>query len=232
MRYVLIVLITLGLALPGLAGDFIPTQSATVDLNGDGKPDTIAVKAIAPAGTFRLTINDQSITGKLSNPTDGLVVVDLLRGDKLQEIDVHTPGPSDDDQHRLFWYDGKTIRPASPLLMRWPEFNANGIVYMNDWMGFWEQTDKYVLNTKTHMLEKVPQEFYYVGKEAKVEKSIPICQTRGNNKVVANLLPKSTVQVLIYSNGWYLLKSSTNLTGWIREKEIYGGNFSGLLFAD
>jgi len=82
------------------------------------------------------------VKGELSmGGADGFIIIDIDTSDKYKEIAVHTPGPSDDDEYIIYWYDGNSIKEVGRV-SRWPTFPGNGIVYVDDWMGFWMKRDK------------------------------------------------------------------------------------------
>lgn len=212
-------------------------KKAKFDLNGDNKAETILISEITGCGDFVLKVDKISIKGQLSYKVDGLIIIDIDKADKYKEIAVYTLGPSDDVEYLIYWYDGKSIKEMGRLA-RWPKFLGNGIVLVDDWMGFWSKRDKYILNKKTRTLELVPQELYYVGIEATVERSFPIYKTRTGSKIVANLKPNSKILILVcdpspddYLSHWYLIKSETGLIGWTQERSLYD-NVEGLPIAD
>jgi hypothetical protein len=204
--------------------------STQEDLNGDGNIEDIMLSTNTEPGVFVLKIGTCSTKGKFESTledTDGFIIVDIDEADTYKEVAVHTPGPSDDDEYLIFWYDGKTIKEVG-YVSRWPVFYGNGIVNVDAWMGFWSMREKYVLDKKLRILQRVPQEFYYVGVDAEVIETFPIYKTRGASHVVANLRPKSECLILVcdpspvqYGDDWYLIKSTTGLVGWTQEKTMY-----------
>ncbi|WNG14303.1 hypothetical protein [Cystobacter fuscus] len=98
------------------------------------------------------------------------------------------------------------------------EIRGNGIVLVDDWMGFWHRRDKYVLEAKKGQFREVEQDLYGVGREAKVMKSFPLQRSLTDSSVVANLAPDTEVLVIAAAraSNWYLIKSSTSLMGWAR----------------
>lgn len=210
---------------------------ALFDLNGDGLLEVINLTHADIEGRFTLKINNLQFSEQLSDSVDGFILVDIDKGDRFVEIAVHTPGPSDDDEFLVLRYKGDTIEPLGKL-SRWPYFFGNGIVYVDDWMGFWKKREKYILNQKTEQLEKVPQELYYVGTEATVSKSFPIYRTRENKEIVANLREKSQVVIILcdpsnkdYLKHQYLIKSESDLLGW-SSLETLAYSLEGLPWAD
>ena len=205
--------------------DFV--KSAKVDLNSDGEIDSISLSISQDGMKYTLSINDSKVEGKFEDgECDGFVVFDIDTSDKYKEVAVHTPGSSDDDVYAFYFYDGKSIQKMGEL-SRWPEIKGNGIVYVNDWMGFWQKTEKYILDKQSRKFVKTPQEFYFVGIEATVKESFPIYKTRDFKEVVANLKEKSKILIVLcepnsqdFQKNRYLVKSETNLLGWCEEKTL------------
>ncbi|MBE0433547.1 hypothetical protein IBX73_08800 [candidate division WOR-3 bacterium] len=226
LRLALLLYMAAGVSLCG-AFDFVMSQA--IDLSGDGVVDSIRLSASPENGEFTLFVGASRVTRAFEGgeSASGFVVVDIDKTDKYQEIAVHSPGPSDDDEYFLFWYDGALIHEMA-YFGRWPEFYGNGIVNVDGWMGFWKKREKYVLNAETRKLEHVPQELYYVGVEANVRKSFPIYRTRTKSDIVANLSPNSACLIMVCDTSpaqpmenWYLIRSSSELVGWAPDIAIY-----------
>lgn len=207
-------------------------MSGNVDVDGDGGPESITVTMGEGYGEFTLSIDGMTTVGMFEmGDTDGFAVVDIDSSDPYKEIAVHTPGPSDDDEYLIYFYDGTSIKEMGRL-SRWPKFSGNGIVLVDGWMGFWSIRDKYVLDKRTRILRHVPQELYYVGVEAHAKKSFPVYKSRTGSDVIANTMPNSNFLILAcdpspkclnkygevdnYSCDWYLIKTVTGLVGWVR----------------
>lgn len=211
--------------------------SKTVDLDGDGRPDTIGLEIHEETDSYILTVNGHIAKGTLEF-VDGFKIIDIDTSDRRKEIAVHSPGPSDDDVYIIYDYDGKSLKRMATL-SRWPVFLGNGVVYVDNWMGFWTIRRKYQLDSKKRQLNCVPQEFYYVGVEATVRRSFPILQRRDDRSaVVAKLKPNSKVMILLcdpspkaYGDDWYLIKSESGLVGWTKEKG-FTEKFHQLPYAD
>ena len=215
-------------AVPAGAQGDEPVKSANVDLDGDGKPDAVALTPGAD-GKFTLKVGAVTLQGNASgNEVSGFTVVDLDTGDKWKELLVHSLGDLDDD-HRffLYGYDGRAVRSLGDVRAL-TEAKGNGIVLVETWMGFWQQREKYTLDRKAWKLTQVPQELYAVGVEATVKKSFPLVRSRTESAVVATTAQGSKVQVLaagVPPKGdreqiWYLVKSSSGLLGWVRGKAL------------
>jgi hypothetical protein len=232
---------------PLLTSAFTFVTSAKVDLNKDGRVETIAISDFRDTGEFLLKINGISTTGRLNEGRpDGFTLVDIDKRDAYTEIAVHTPGASDDDEYLIFWYDGRTISEMGRL-SRWPKFLGNGIVHVDGWMGFWTKKEKYLLDKNSRILHKIPQELYYVGVKAFVKESFTIQATRESSKILAKLRPQSNILILLcdtspecrnkdgeadnYFCDWYLIKSVTGLVGWARLGSFWK-KVEGLPWAD
>jgi hypothetical protein len=213
-----------------VGGGFV--MAAKDDITGDGVKEDISIVPDADSSGFLLTVNSSKIKGKLSNgPVDGFQIVDVLADDGFKEIAVHTSGPSDDDQYIVYRFNGSTITQLA-MFERWPKFLGNGIVYVDDWMGFWKKREKYQLDQAKNQILIVPQQYYFVGIDIKINKSFPIYKyyekynkTAVAKPVIANLKETTTATILLYAplpttkNGgetpeWYLIKSESGLLGW------------------
>jgi len=236
----------------GLTPQTNPTyfvMSGNADLDGDGRPESIT---LAPGGTFGefiLSVDGVKTVGMFDfDAADGFAVVDISTADAYREIAVHAPGPSDDDEYLVYSFDGASLKEMGRLA-RWPTFSGNGIVLVDNWMGFWLIKDKYVLDTSTRTLRHIPQDLYYVGVEGHAIKSFPVYRTRSGSEVIANTRPDSVFLVLAcdtsptclnaygdaddYSCDWYLIKTVTGLVGWVRCETLMDyETVDGLTWAD
>lgn len=192
-----------------------------IDMNSDSKIETISVKQInSDSYKYRLTINESEIDGNLNEEIDGFLVIDINKWDKYKEIAVHTSGPSNDDVYMIYWYDGKNIL-FMDTLARWPEFIGNGIVYLNNWEGFWSPREKYQLDNLTRKLIHFEQPAYYVGFKTKINKGFNIYLDKDLKIEVATLADSSEIEIILcdkkgktYFDYLFLIKSATGLVGW------------------
>ena len=212
--------------------------STTVDLNSDNKTEIVKVENTDNLHEFRLTIDNNEILGKYEDgDTDGFKVIDINTRDKYKEIAVHTPGSSSDDVYMIYWYNGKEII-FMDRLARWPTFNGNGIIYLNNWEGFWSSRDKYRLDDTSRKLIRIEQFAYYVGDTVKVKKGFVIYKEKELINKVALLSDGSEIMLILcdktnqrYFDYTYLIKSKSGLLGWSNFKQI-SENTEGLRFAD
>lgn len=226
MRMLIISTMFLLLTLGAVAEEFV--TSATADLNSDKAADAISLTNARDGTSYTLTVGTarvvETLDARLNERAKGFQVVDLDRTDRFQEIAVALVGDSSEST-RLYSFDGARINRMAELALL-PSFHGTGIVYVQSWGGFWLRTDKYVLNAKTRTL--TPQPFYYVGVEATVLVSLPIYAGETKKTIVAHLQPKSRVTILLNHGDWYLLKSTTGLTGWLPAAEITPQHFDDI----
>ncbi|NMO18879.1 hypothetical protein HPC49_20150 [Pyxidicoccus fallax] len=216
------------LAAPAVhAGDDGPVKSASVDLNGDGKPEAISIEWDEAKDQFILKAGTATIRGATDgNEPAGFTVVDIDSGDKRKEVAVGTGQTDYDKQQHLFAFDGKAFKALGsvPALT---EARGNGIILSDSWQGFWNRRDKFTLDAKAGKVTEVPQEMYAVGVEATVKQSFPLARSRTEKTPVATLAQGSKIQVFAAApvgkkgGGYlYLVKSSTGLLGWASEKDL------------
>jgi hypothetical protein len=225
-------------------------KTAFADLTGDGNKVTITYTADAQNdGGFTLKISTVTlhVADKAMESPSGFQLAKIDSSDRYTEIVVYEPAGSDWNDYLFYWFDGHAIHRMNAgdrlLFFGYPSFPGNGCMYAAQWMGFWQATNKYQLDKKTHTFKFVPQEFYYISAPDEqghdkpvygtVRKSIPIYETRTKKAVVANLRVGSKVLFLLCdhtANNWYLVKSESGLVGWINELSIQP-NFDGLDWA-
>ena len=211
---------------------------AKVDLNSDNQLETIKLENTDKPYEYKLTINDKEVTGSFdAEYSDGFKVIDIDVDDKYKEIAVHTQGPSDDISNIVYWYNGKEVLLIEQLHGT-VIINGNGIIYLDNWEGFWTSRDKYVLEKITQDLHLTQQFAYYVGVKAKVKKGFTIYKETDLINKVASLSEGSEIELLLcdktkreFFDRRFLIKSASGLTGWSDLKTIQE-NTEGLTWAD
>ena len=208
-------------------------KTATVDVNGDGKPDTVSLAVKAEANQFTLSINSARITASYEdtyNNIPGFQVLKLNGNSKVRYLAVLLSGESDLRETRLYLYNGKMIRPAGvvPDAITAP----TGIVYAQWWMGFWQCKGKFAPGANG-VVKIVPQAAYFVGKSGKASNTFIIRSApTATAPLVANVAPGSTVELLLFKplgaapddpeKGYYLIKTVSGLCGWVDYKDMKG----------
>jgi len=227
----------------------------TIDLNADGKKDVISVKKIKDSTdhTHILHINDQKFKFHAEDegePIKGFEIKDLDKSDKFKEIVVQYVNNYDNFRYKFFRYDGKKIHYmgyAYSLWMQMPILHKKGRVISKNHMGFWTLNELYKINQKTHKLEVVPQDLYYVGISYEMTCERPIYAKKGSSVVIDTLYPKTNAQILLFDSdlnpaqkkdeddshypGWYLISTENGVLGWLRYKDVIDPCFKDLVMA-
>jgi hypothetical protein len=207
-------------------------RSASADLNGDGKPEKIAMTSQGENPVrFTITVNGVKFVNKAESFTDqapGFRVVKIDSVGKARQLAVRFIGPNDYGETRFFRWDGKALHLIGAVPNA-ENITGNGAIYARVWMGFWACKQKYAFNPKTQMLIYVPQPAYYAGTPATVKNTFPIyLEHTSGSSVIANVSPGSKIQLVLFwtstalpensteKNGWYLIKTATGLCGWAR----------------
>jgi len=204
-----------------------PVRSATADLDGDGKKEPLSLEWKNGDAQFVLKAGGATLRGDAKDSeVSGFVIVDLDSGDKWKELAVSTGMTDSDHQVFLYGFDGKSLKPLGSV-RNLTEARGNGIILSDEWGGFWTRREKYVLDRKAWKLNAVPQDLYYVGREATVKQSFPLQRNPTSKDVIANVAQGSKIEVLAAAPStrkgeryWYLVKSTTGLLGWTREEAL------------
>lgn len=185
----------------------------SVDLDGDGKPETI-------------TVDDRGVrVGKHLIECGGealceVQIHDLSSEDKVKELVTIDTGPRDDRSARIY-----RLEKSGPVELRWSNSNlsfsevhttGSGILLTDSRERLYIKREKWVLEGE--VLTLVPQPFWAAGMEVGIDRSAPILRTIGGAEVVANIKAGSRITLLLESAEsptWFLVKISSGLTGWI-----------------
>lgn len=213
-----------------------PVTSAVADLDGNGRKEKVWITTVKNVKShldyFTLHVDKADIEINAEH-VYGLVIVDVDRSDPYKEIDVSTNSGGDATDHKIYWFDGKSIRQMANLIWK-ADYKGNGIVLGQNWNCYVMITDKYVLDKKSRKLVLVPQEMYYIGLKHKVTQSFPVYYSRQSKSVVANVERNSTITVLIYvpapagtnsdkhdvMDEWFLIKTQSGLLGWVQLRTL------------
>ncbi len=238
MKKFIAVFLFLSFSIYGISQDFVFTEKT--DLNSDNIQDEVSLIQNDDL-SLTLTVNNISKNFEFEFDYDevsGFKIIDLNKNDVFREIEINASGPGGENFIKLFWFNGKGIHfintfKASLIV------NGNGIVYADNWEGFWTRRRKFTLNKSTHTLTETPQFAYYVGiKNITVKNYVSIYADEELTKKTATLSKNSKIQILLckkdasnYLKDLYLIKSKSGLIGWIKyselEKNCSGFNFAG-----
>jgi hypothetical protein len=198
-------------------------HNAEIDLNGDNKIDAVKLKSLGSGSDYILFINNSIVKGTFENldeTTDGFILIDIDKRDRYREVAVHNPGPSDDDEYDIYWYDGKRIKKIGTY-GRWPEFPGNGTMVLGKFMGFWTKKELYTFDNKKKKFNLVKKSLYPVNVNIIVKEPFFIYSARSIRSKAHRLFAGEKINLVECDTSgakenrmWYRLKSETGKTGW------------------
>jgi hypothetical protein len=213
-------------ALPVFAAEESPVSKAQADVDGDGKPEEVTLKAEGATG-FVLSVGRAQVRSSLEGGAKGFTLIDLGVRDARREVLVHGQGKV--PAYLLFrWHEG-ALQPL-PLPPGRPSASGNGILLTDVSMGFWEQRHKYLYDAGKPGFTEVPQPLYYVGKVLEPTQPITLQVSRSDTATVAQVGKGGSAVLLAYSpdprapadaeRGWYLLKGRGGVLGWVQRPAL------------
>ncbi|MCB9674470.1 MAG: hypothetical protein H6737_05090 [Alphaproteobacteria bacterium] len=188
-----------------------------VDLDGDGKPETVKYDA-----------ESQKVSiGKHTIDCDGdpcsLEAHDVSSSDKRREVAVCAHGPRDDKSCDLYTIvDGKLQKYT--WSKEWPppsvQTSGNNIVLVVDTyrQRLYQRTEKYKVDG--FALTEVKQPIYTADKPRMlpVDRTFALLYAPDSKEVIANTRANSEIAVLGehgQKDGWMLVRLSSGITGWV-----------------
>lgn len=194
----------------------------SADLDGDGKPEVITVDdSGVKVGKHLITCGGMALCE--------VQIHDLSSEDKIKELVTIESGPRDDKYARIY-----RLEKGGPVEMRWSQeehyaesiqTSGNGILLTDTRERLYIKRQKWV--AKGGVLTLVAQPFWAVQTEVGIDRSVPIVRTIGGSETVANIKADSRITVLLESPDtpeWFLVKTSTGLTGWISLESLRGAS--------
>ncbi len=220
--------------------------TALVDLNTDGRKDTVVLECEPGGDSFKLNVNGQSITGTGDNLDGVMFICDIDTGDGYKEIAVTESGPSSDEATYFFYYDGGGINFMGKVQ------GSGSVVWMTGNGTFstktrgnilhtWFFTDHYRLSS-SHRLENVPQQYYRMNTVVTVRQELKLQKSPADAATAVVLEPGEDVLLTRSDNReWCEVQNSEGITGWfavegfntVRGTDMSASDyFEGLNFAD
>lgn len=204
------------------------TESCTsvfVDLNGDGRKETVAISVdyIGPDGPqYKLLIADTFHFGPANaNPEGSFSIVDIDSGDRFLEIAVFDYGPSDDLTTEFFFYDGHRIRPMG-VVQGFASVNGRRRIFTRTRgaiLHTWFYPDEYIL-TRSHLLRHVDKPLYEMNTRVTILQDISIRRFRRANSPRIALKAGETAIIDVTDNReWCHIRTASGRSGWFSVNE-------------
>ncbi|MCO4748022.1 MAG: hypothetical protein KC912_24730 [Proteobacteria bacterium] len=194
--------------------------TSSVDLDGDGKNETIEVSEdTLRVGNARVDCG--GYTACEVTPTD------VKSSDNKKELLVCEHGPRDDQYCRLYRYDGRMLKELpfegeehgqSKIII-----NGSGIVRTSQWAHrLYTRVDKWTLDGDK--LVRTPQPMYGANETFRVAATFQLkLEPNAKSKTIANTKPDSDIVLLAEHGtheGWFLVMLSSNITGWVHQSTL------------
>jgi len=224
---------------------FAGTKDTTLtgDLNRDNILDKVKVSFVTNDGMYSYLEGDFSVDINGDVYRDKCAEAEIYDV-KIVDIDEMNPavliscyGTGDVGEYFFFRYKNKKVDKAGSIKL-WGsiEVPGNGKILSNDWMGFWNLTGEYVMNS-SGKLEMVKKDSYDVNVEGTASETFKILKSREDNSSVVEDIKPGTKFTLLkcditpvckneagyddeYECDWYLLKSANGKQGWVRLKNF------------
>ncbi|MGF1656719.1 MAG: hypothetical protein ACFCU3_07040 [Verrucomicrobiales bacterium] len=221
--------------LPSLAAAEIKIK---LDLEGNGQSRELVVRALGNE-TFAVQGLDQELRlaefdqDFFHNDPPELKAVTPFPGRSTQWLQFTLIGSSDYNEHVFISLNNGRLEIVGRLRgqggIRVP---GNGSIIQEVWMGFWTRIIKHQIHPDG-VLREIEAEFAAVGVTGKVTKSFEILARRDSTEILGIPQLNSEVEVILWApgtaarndwerNDWYLIHTSTGLTGWIDLETLAG----------
>jgi len=193
----------------------------SVDLNGDGRPDTITVTCGCPGYTVK--VNETVYEEGTCCIGASTAIVDVNTSDKWKEFTIFDPGPSDDPKTSLFEYSGtkKPVLRKIGTIQGHLQTDGHGAIYgrtRGRILQTWSHSQVYALDS-TRTITQIPQELYDMGTHCTVKRQIPIYASRADQTIVAVLEPGENVTIVASDDIQWCFVASDRACGWFQIKK-------------
>jgi RNase P/RNase MRP subunit p29 len=197
----------------------------SADIDGDGKPEAISTLYNSSNRMLNVTIGGSTLLTKIqgTEAKPELEVIQIHSDRKQRQVLVTIDDGMDYKEYFFFGFSKGKTTYLGTFGGQNLKATGNGVVYAEDWLGFFQIKQKYGLSSSTGKIVEIPQPFYYCGVEGRVLKSTKLLlEPDKKSNEVAILLPGAKVTLLLMKakgekigdNAWYLVKSEGGLVGW------------------
>ncbi|MDF2985368.1 MAG: hypothetical protein K0R50_878 [Eubacterium sp.] len=219
-------------------------KNITIDLNGDGIKENIALTCTTGSDKYSLKVNKASISGTGDNLDGVMYIADIDTKDKYKEIAITESGPSADYNTYFYYYNGSRLIFMGKVQGSDFSIKASGTGSFTtktrgSILQTWFYTDEYKLNSD-HTLSNLVKKYYKMNTIITVKKPLKL-QKSPTDPAVATTL-KAGEKVLLSDTDnkkWCAIETSGGIKGWFNVEpfdKIEGISaseyFDGLSYAD
>lgn len=199
----------------------------TVDLNGDGREDTIRYFLNNDGGVI-IKVNELSINlGEIEEYEKFVQVIDLDTSDPYKEIAVFDAGPSSDPCFTSVWYNGSNLSRCGQVPGGWEglKFHGDGRLTSSGFRGAilctWWYEATLVLDSE-HMLIVLPELRRMIGYSNREDDRLAVTAPfalrklpKDDSPIVTVLKPGDTILLMVTDDAkWIQAETSKGLRGW------------------
>ncbi len=227
MKHSIVAAVLVILASPASAESI--KRSASGDLDGDGKTETVELRMDA-RGKYtirvgKVVVRDSVRLADFEEPDLRLEIVDFDKRDKDKEILFYIRSDIDsllDMEYHYYRYDGGKLSKLWSQSGGDVHLSGNGEIQVSTWDCFWIAREAYRFDRKSKRVAAVPQPFRYVGLEATAHKRFKLWH-RIDKKALSGTVTwveaGDKIEILIQGRA-YLVKSAHGIVGWAKEETI------------
>ncbi|AIQ65065.1 hypothetical protein PSTEL_20020 [Paenibacillus stellifer] len=219
-------------------------MKTTLDLNGDGKKDTVTLKSTAGGDSYTLTVNKSSVSGTGDNLDGVMYICDLDSKDKYKEIAITESGPSDDYSTYFYSYNGRKLIYMGRVQGAEHVIKVNGSGKLvtktrGDILQTWFYSDEYSLSASRKLVH-IPRTYYKMNTIVTVKKQLKLQKSPTNSGTAAILKGGEKAVITETDNQkWCAVVTKDGVKGWVAVSGFSRINgieaseyFDGLSYAD
>ncbi|MFA6472623.1 MAG: SH3 domain-containing protein, partial [Candidatus Latescibacterota bacterium] len=202
----------------------------SIDIDGDGKPDSIVFEGKRGGDIFTVTVNGVRYDGNGDYIRGTYAIVDIDSTDGLREIAIPESGPSDDYATTFLIYSQGKIKKIGKIPgTYYLKTDGTGIIQTmvrGEILHTWFFPAAFVLdeNHTPRMVEqplylmKVPKmgfSGFTIGAECTAKSNFPLQASPTDSRIIATLTPGKKFTVVASDNKkWCIVQTSFGILGW------------------
>ena len=197
-------------------------STASIDLNGDGKKDSIKLSVYSDGDEYSLTVNNSTIDGTGCNVENAIYLLDINSKDKYKELAITEAGPSSDYVTYFYYYDGKSLKYMGEISGDCGDMKLDGSgnftsVSRGNVLQTWFYVDHYKMSN-SHKIENIPQKYYRMNTMVTLKTSINVLKEASASSGKAYTLKTGSKAILLETDDkqWCSILSENGQKGWFK----------------